>query len=97
MTSREVVHDIITRHSTPTVAPSREVFLQAKHSHVKTIYIASLSILILSKTYPSQKKLPLDMQGFWLVGLFCQKVTNIIDPYFQYFSSSSNALITITK
>jgi hypothetical protein len=37
------------------------------------------------------------MQGFWLVGLFCQKVTNIIDPYFQYFSSSSNALITITK
>jgi hypothetical protein len=43
MTSREVVHDIITRHSTPTVAPSREVFLQAKHSHMKTIYIYSKS------------------------------------------------------
>jgi hypothetical protein len=32
---------------------------------------ARLSILILSKTYPSKRKtLPLIMQGFWLVGLF---------------------------
>jgi hypothetical protein len=36
------------------------------------------------------------MQGFWLVGLLCQKATKIIDPYFQYISSSSSEL-TITK
>jgi hypothetical protein len=36
------------------------------------------------------------MQGFWLVGLFCQKETKIINPYFQYFSSNSSEL-TITK
>jgi hypothetical protein len=36
------------------------------------------------------------MQGFWLVGLFCQKATKIIGPYFQYFSSSSSEL-TFTK
>jgi hypothetical protein len=40
------------------------------------IYKARLSILILSKTYPSKRKtLPLVMQGFWLVGLFAQKAT----------------------
>jgi hypothetical protein len=38
------------------------------------IYKARLSILILSKTYPSKRKtLPLIMHGFWLVGLVCQK------------------------
>jgi hypothetical protein len=36
------------------------------------------------------------MKGSWRVGLFHQKATNIIDPYFQYFSSSSSEL-TITK
>jgi hypothetical protein len=36
---------------------------------------ARLSILILSKTYPSKRKtLPLVMQGFWLVGLFTEKL-----------------------
>jgi hypothetical protein len=39
------------------------------------IYTARLSILILSKTYPSKRKtLPLVMQGFWLVGLFARKL-----------------------
>jgi hypothetical protein len=39
------------------------------------IYTARLSILILSKTYPSKRKtLPLVMQGFWLVGLFAKKL-----------------------
>jgi hypothetical protein len=39
------------------------------------IYKARLSILILSKTYPSKRKtLPLVMQGFWLVGLFAKKL-----------------------
>jgi hypothetical protein len=39
------------------------------------IYKARLSILILSKTYPSKRKtLPLVMPGFWLVGLFAKKL-----------------------
>jgi hypothetical protein len=39
------------------------------------IYKARLSILILSKTYPSKRKtLALIMQGFWLVGLFAKKL-----------------------
>jgi hypothetical protein len=39
------------------------------------IYKARLSILILSKTYPSTRKtLPLIMHGFWLVGLFAKKL-----------------------
>jgi hypothetical protein len=37
------------------------------------IYKARLSILILSKTYLSKTKtLPLNMQGFWLVGLLAK-------------------------
>jgi hypothetical protein len=42
---------------------------------------------------PVKKKLPLDMQNFWLVGLFCQKEYKVIDPYFQSFSSCSSGLI----
>jgi hypothetical protein len=57
MTSREAVHDIITRHPTPTAAPSSGVSLQAKHSHLKTTYIARLSILILNKNYLSKNYL----------------------------------------
>jgi hypothetical protein len=39
------------------------------------IYKARLSILTISKTYPSKRKtLPLIMQGFWLVGLFAKKL-----------------------
>jgi hypothetical protein len=39
------------------------------------IYKARLSILILSKAYPSKRKtLPLIMQVFWLVGLFAKEL-----------------------
>jgi hypothetical protein len=31
---------------------------------------------------PDKKKIQLDMQGFWLLGLFCQKGLRV-DPYFQ--------------
>jgi hypothetical protein len=31
--------------------------------------------------------------GFWLVGLFCEKATRIMDPYFQNFSSDSSEII----
>jgi hypothetical protein len=41
------------------------------------IYKARLSILILSKTYPSKRKtLPRIVQGFWLVGSFAKKLLN---------------------
>jgi hypothetical protein len=33
------------------------------------------------------------MQGFWLVGLFRQKATVIMDLYFHYFSSISSEII----
>jgi hypothetical protein len=32
------------------------------------------------------------MQGFWLVGLFSQKATVIMDPYFELFSSDSSEI-----
>jgi hypothetical protein len=54
MTSQEAIHEIITRHPTPTAAPNHVVFLQAIHSHLKTTYIATLSIPILIKTSPSK-------------------------------------------
>jgi hypothetical protein len=57
------------------------------------IYKARLSMLILSKTYPSKRKtLPLIMHGFWLVGLVCQKLLNS-ESLLQYFSSSSSRII----
>jgi hypothetical protein len=31
---------------------------------------------------PDKKKIQLDMQGFWLLGLFCQKRLRVY-PYFQ--------------
>jgi hypothetical protein len=52
-----------------------------------------LSILILSKTYPT--KVTSNHVGLWLVGLFYQKATRIMDPYFQHCSSDSSE-ITIT-
>jgi hypothetical protein len=57
------------------------------------IYIARLSILILSKTYPSKRKsLPLIMQGFWLVGLFAKKLlsSESLLSHFGSCSSKSN-------
>jgi hypothetical protein len=52
------------------------------------IYKASLSILTLSKTYPSKRKtLHLIMQGFWLVGLFSKKLLSS-ESLLSHFSSS---------
>jgi hypothetical protein len=54
------------------------------------IYKARLSILILSKTYPSKRKtLPLIMHGFWLVGLFAKKLLSS-ESLLSHFSSSSS-------
>jgi hypothetical protein len=54
------------------------------------IYKAGVSILILSKTYPSKRKtLPLVMQGFWLVGLFAKKLLNC-ESLLSHFSSGSS-------
>jgi hypothetical protein len=55
MTSQEAICDAITwRHHPPIPAPSRVESHQAKQLHLKTIIIARLSILILSKTYQSK-------------------------------------------
>jgi hypothetical protein len=55
MTSLEAIRDAITRrHHPPIPAPSRVESQQAKQLHLKAIIIARLSILILSKTYPSK-------------------------------------------
>jgi hypothetical protein len=94
MTSREAIHDAITRHHHPPIAaPSRVESHQAKQLHLKATIIARLSILILSKTYPT--KVTSIHVGFWLVGWFPQKATRIMDPCFQCFSSDSSK-ITIT-
>jgi hypothetical protein len=92
MTSPEAICDAITQHPHPPIpAPSRVESHQAKQLHLKTTVVARLSILILSKTYPT--KVTSRHAGFWLVGLFCRKATRIIDPYFQYFSSISSEII----
>jgi hypothetical protein len=92
MTSQEAIRDALTRrHHPPIPAPSRVESHQAKQIHLKATIIARLSILILSKTYPI--KVTSRHVGFWLVGLFCQKETRFIDPYFQYFSSDSSKII----
>jgi hypothetical protein len=54
------------------------------------IYKAKLSILILSKAYPSKRKtLPLIMQDFWLVGLFAKKLLSS-ESLLSHFSSCSS-------
>jgi hypothetical protein len=54
------------------------------------IYKARLSILILSKTYLSKgKTLPLNMHGFWLVGLFAKKLLSS-ESLLSHFSSCSS-------
>jgi hypothetical protein len=71
MTSLEAIRDVITRrHHPPILAPCRVESHQAKQLHLKTTFKARLSILILSKTYPT--KVTSRRVGFWLVGLFCQ-------------------------
>jgi hypothetical protein len=66
-TSQEAICDAITQRPHPPIpAPSRVESHQAKQLHLKTTIIARLSILILSKTYPT--KLPLEMSAFgWWV------------------------------
>jgi hypothetical protein len=92
MTSLEAIRDAITRcHHPPIPAPSRVESHQAKQLHLKATIIARLSILILSKTYPT--KVTSRHVGFWLEGVFCQKATRIMDPYFQRFSSNSSEII----
>jgi hypothetical protein len=92
MTSQEAIRDAITRrHHPPIPAPSRVESHQAQQLHLKTTIITGLSILILNKTYPS--RVTSSHVGFWPVGLFCQKATRIMDPYFQYFSSDSSEII----
>jgi hypothetical protein len=94
MTSQEAIRDAITRrHHPPIPAPSRVESHQAKQLHLKATIKARLSILILSKTYPT--KVTARHVGILAGGLFCQKATRIMDPYFQYFSSDSSK-ITIT-
>jgi hypothetical protein len=95
MTSLEAIRDAITRrHHPPILAPSRVESHQATQPHLKATNIARLSILILSETYPTE--VTSRHAGFWLVGLFCQKATNIMDPYPQNFSSISSEIIITT-
>jgi hypothetical protein len=58
------------------------------------IYKERLSILILSKTYPSKRKtLPLNMHGFWLVGFFAKKLLSsesLLSHFSPCFSRSSH-------
>jgi hypothetical protein len=92
MTSQEAICDALTRrHHPPIPAPSRVESHQAKQLHLKETIKARLSILILSKSYPT--KVTSRHVGFWPVGLFCQKATRILNPYFQYFSSDSSKII----
>jgi hypothetical protein len=67
MTSLEAIRDAITRHHHPLIpAPIRVESHQDKQLHLKTTIKTRLSILILSKTYPT--KVPLDMLAFgWWV------------------------------
>jgi hypothetical protein len=54
------------------------------------IYKERLSIVILSKTYPSEREtLPLIMHGFWLVGLFAKKLLSS-ESLLSHFSSCSS-------
>jgi hypothetical protein len=77
-TPREAIHDAFSRHPPPTPAPSRVRSLRATHhrkhyldQHIK----ARLSILILSKAYPSvvTTSPKLDMKGFLATGFLLLK------------------------
>jgi hypothetical protein len=73
-TPREAIHDAFSRRPPPTPAPSRAGSLRATHyrKHYLNQHItARLSILILSKTYPSviTTSPNLDMQCSLAIGL----------------------------
>jgi hypothetical protein len=77
-TPREAIHDALSRHPPPTPAPSRAGSLWATHHqkhYLDQYIIARLSILILSKTYPSviTTSPTLDMKGFWPLSFFLLK------------------------
>jgi hypothetical protein len=60
----------------PLQAPSRAGSLRVAHHqrhYLEQQIIARLSILILSKTYPSviTTSPTIDMKGFWPLGFFC--------------------------
>jgi hypothetical protein len=94
MTSLEAINDAITRHHHPPIpAPRRVESHQAKQLHLETKILARLSILILSKTYPT--KVTSRHVGLLAGGFVLPIATRIMDPYFQYFSSDSSE-ITIT-
>jgi hypothetical protein len=68
-TPREAIHDALSRHPPPTPAPSRAVSLWATHHrkhYLDQHIMATLSTLILSKTYPSviSTSPTLGMKGF---------------------------------
>jgi hypothetical protein len=79
-------------HHPPIPAPNRVESHQDKQLHLKATIIARLSILILSKTYPT--KVTSRHVGFWLVGLFAKKLLGS-GSLLSHFSSCSG--ITITR
>ena len=62
---------------------------QRGHNLLRWVTTTTLSILILSKTYPTWVYLAhyLDMQSFLALEFILLKRLLIMDPYFQYFSS----------
>jgi hypothetical protein len=93
-TPREASHDAFTHHPPPTPAPSRAGSLRATHQqrhYLEQQIKARLSILILSKTYPSviTSSPTLDMVGFLDTRVSFAEKQQRICPYFQDFSTSS--------
>jgi hypothetical protein len=75
--SQEACHDAFIHHLPPTPAPSQAGSLQATHHqkhYLEQQITARLSILILSKAYPSVTAISptLDMRGILATGVsFC--------------------------
>jgi hypothetical protein len=96
-TPREASHDAFIRHPPPTLAPRRAGSLWATHQqrhYLEQQIIARLSILILSKTYPSviATSPTLDMVGSLATGVSFAEKQQRVCPYFQDFSTSSSWL-----
>jgi hypothetical protein len=77
-TQREASHDAFSRHPPPTPAPNLAGSLRTTHHqrhYLEQQIIARLSILILSKTYPSviTTSPTLDMKGFMATGFLLLK------------------------
>jgi hypothetical protein len=96
-TPRVARHDAYVHRPPPTPAPSSAGSLRATHQqehYLEQQIIARLSILILSKTYPSMitTSPTLDMIGFLATGVSFAEKQQGICPYFQDFSTSSSWL-----